>query len=126
MKNIKSVLFILLIFILGAAGGGLATHIVYKSRMETFLRGDRKAHEEILLNRLSRKLDLDDRQREQARAIVEKTHEEMDNIRKQYRPQMEAVLEKSRLEMRQILRPEQLEKFEKFIAKHKARHRRDD
>jgi hypothetical protein len=39
---------------------------------------------------------------------------------------MEAVLEKSRAEMRRILRPEQLEKFEKFIAEHQARHRRSD
>lgn len=126
MKNIKCVLCVLLIFILGAAGGGLATHIIYKSRMEAFLRGDCKAHEEILLNRLCRKLDLDDRQREQARAIVEKTHAEMDDIKKQYRPQMEAVMEKGRVEMRRILRPDQLEKFEKLIAEHKARHRRDD
>jgi hypothetical protein len=126
MKNVKSVLCILLIFILGAAAGGLAVHICYKSRMETYLRGDRKAREEILLNRLSRRLDLDDRQREQARAIVRETHAEMNNIRKQYRPQMEAVLEKSRSEMRRMLRPEQLEKFEKFIAERKAKHRRDD
>ncbi len=127
MKNVaKSVLCILLIFILGAASGGLAMHIVYKSHMETFLRGDRKTREEILLNRLSRRLDLDDRQREQARAIVEKTHGEMDKIRKQYRPQMEAVLENSRAEMRRILRPEQLQKFEAFVAERKAKHRRDD
>ncbi len=126
MKNIKSVLCILLIFILGAASGCLVMHIVYKSHMETFLRGDRKAREEILINRLSRRLDLDDRQREQARVIVEKTHQEMDMIRKQYRPQMEAVLDNSRAEMRRILRPDQLQKFEKFIAEHKARHKQND
>jgi Spy/CpxP family protein refolding chaperone len=126
MKNIKYVLCILLIFVLGAASGGLVMHIVYKSHMETFLSGDRKAREEILLNRLSRRLDLDQSQREKVRAIVEETHVEMNNIRKQYRPQMEAVLEKSRTEMRQILRPEQLGKFEKFIAERKARHGRHD
>lgn len=126
MKNIKSVLCILLIFVLGAVSGGLGMHIVYKSHMETFLKGDRKTREAMLLNRLSRRLDLDDKQREQARAIVEKTHEEMNNIRKQYRPQMEAVLENSRAEMRRILRPDQAQKFEKFIAEHKAKHRRDD
>jgi Spy/CpxP family protein refolding chaperone len=126
MKNIKSVICILLIFLLGAVSGGLVMHMVYKSHMETFLRGDRKAREEILVNRLSRKLDLDQSQREKVRAIVKETHLEMNNIRKQYRPQMEAVLEKSRAEMRRILRPEQLEKFEKFIAEHQARHRRSD
>jgi Spy/CpxP family protein refolding chaperone len=125
MKNAKQILCILLIFLLGAASGGLAMHIVYKSKMETFLRGDRKAREEMLLNRLTRRLDLDSRQREQVRAIVGQTHAEMDNIRKQYRPQMEAVLEKSRAEMRQILRPDQREKFEQFIQKRKAMHEKE-
>jgi len=126
MKNIKCALCILLIFIIGAASGVLAMHIVYKRHMEAFLRGDRKAREEILLNRLSCKLDLDERRREQARAIVEKTHAEMDNIRNQYRPQMEALMYRSQAEMRQILRPDQKGKFEQFLARHKARHRRDD
>jgi hypothetical protein len=126
MKNVKFVLCILLIFLLGAVSGGLVMHLAYRSHMETFLKGDRKAREEILLNRLSRKLDLDESQREKVRAIVEKTHAEMNKIRKQYRPQMEAVLEKSRAEVRLILRPDQLEKFEKFVAERKARHGRHD
>ncbi len=126
MKNMKCVLLILLIFVLGAVSGGLGMHIVYRSHMETFLRGDSKTREKILLNRLSSRLDLDDRQREQARAIIEKTHEQLVQIRRQYRPQVEAVIDKSRVEMRGILRPEQLEKFEKFVAEHKARHRRND
>jgi Spy/CpxP family protein refolding chaperone len=125
MKNFKQILCILLIFLLGAASGGLVMHMIYKSHMETFLRGDRKAREEILLDRLTRRLDLDDRQREQVRAIVEQTHAEMNNIRKQYRPQMEAVLEKSRVEMRQILRPGQLEKFEQFLQKRKEKRERE-
>jgi Spy/CpxP family protein refolding chaperone len=123
MKNLKQILCVLLIFLLGAAGGGLVMHMVYKSHMESFLRGDRKAREEILLDRLSRKLDLDNLQREQVRKIIDQTHAEMNNIRKQYRPQMEAVLEKSRAEMRQILRPGQREKFEQFLEKRKARHK---
>ncbi len=122
MKNIKCALCILLIFILGAASGVLAMHCVYKRDVETFRQGDRKAREEILMNRLMHKLDLDDGQREQARAIVEKTHAEMDNIRTRYCPRMEALMEKSRAEMRQILRPDQKEKFEQFLARHKARH----
>ncbi len=125
MKNMKFVLCILLVFIIGAASGGLAMNIVYKCHLEAFLRGDRKAREEILLNCLSRKLDLDGRQLEQARAIVEKAHAEMDNIRNQYRPRMEALMDRSRAEMRQILKPDQMEKFDQFLARHDARHRRD-
>jgi hypothetical protein len=126
MKYVKSVICVLFIFILGVGSGVLVTHIFYKSRMEQFLRGDPKVREEILLKRLSRKLALDERQRERVRAIVEETREEMKNIRKQFRPQMEAVLAKSRAEMRKILRPEQEEKFEQFVTRHKARHEKDE
>lgn len=65
-------------------------------------------------------------QREQTRAIVEKTHAGMDNIRNRYRPQMEALMEKSRAEMKQILRQDQEGKFEQFLARHTAVHRGDD
>ncbi len=125
MKNVKQIVCVLLVFLLGAASGGLAVHILYKSRMETYLRGDHKFREQVLLDRLSRRLELDDRQREQVLTIIRQTHEEMDSIRKQYRPQMEAVLEKSRQEVRQILRPGQLEKFEEFIKQRKAMHEKE-
>lgn len=126
MKNLKSVLCILLIFILGAASGGLGVHIYYKSCGETYQRFDRKAREEMLLNRLDRRLDLDDRQREQVRALIAETRTEIKNIKNQYRPQMKAVIEKSKAKMRQLLRPDQLEKFEKYMAERKAMHRRDE
>ncbi len=120
MKSLKCISCILFIFILGIACGALVIRIVYKSRMEMFLRGDRKGREDILLNRLNRKLDLDDRQQEQARAIVEKTHQEIDKIREKFHPQMEAVMASSRAEMSRILKPDQRQKFEQFILKHKA------
>ncbi len=126
MKNLKSVLCILLIFILGAAAGGLGVHIYNKSQGDACWRGDRKAREEMLLNRLDRRLDLDDRQREQVRVLIAETRTEMKNIRNQYRPQMKAVIEKSKAEMRRLLRPDQLEKFEKYLAERKAKYRRDD
>ncbi len=125
MKNVKQILCVLLVFLLGAASGGLAVHIIYKSRMETFQHGDFKAREQILLDRLSRRLDLDGRQRSQLLAIIRQTHDEISSIKKQYRPQMEAVLEKSRQEVKRILRPDQLEKFEQFIQRRKAMHEKE-
>ncbi len=120
MKNFKQIMCVLLVFLLGAASGGLAVHIIYKSKMDTYLHGSFKAREQMILDRLSRRLDLDDRQRAQLLVIIRQTHDEISSIKKQYRPQMEAVLEKSRQEVRQILRPDQQEKFDQFIKQRKA------
>jgi hypothetical protein len=94
-----SVICVLLTFLPGVAIGVLVTHIYYKSLMEQFLRGDPKLSEEILLKRLRRELELDDRQRQRVRVIVEGAHAEVKNIRKRFRPQMEAVLAKIRAEI---------------------------
>jgi Spy/CpxP family protein refolding chaperone len=122
MKNFKVVGCILMIFLLGLACGALVGHMVYKSKMDSFLRGDRhKAREEMLLQRLSKTLDLDERQRAQVGGIIHETRGEMKKIRESYRPQMEAVLENSRNEVRKVLRPDQREKFECFLAERKPR-----
>ena len=126
MKNIKVILGILIIFLLGVASGAVVTHLLYTSRIEGIMSGRPETREEMLVKRLSRKLDLDDRQREQVRALIAETRTEMKNIRNQYRPQMKAVIEKSKAEMRRLLRPDQLEKFEKYLAERKAKYRRDD
>ncbi len=122
MKSLKCISCILFIFVLGAACGALVMRIVCKSRMEMILRGDRKTLEDMLLTRLSRKLDLDDRQQEQVRSIVGKSHQEIDTIKEKFHPQMEAVMANSRAEMSRILKPDQRQKFEQFILKHNARH----
>ncbi len=121
MKNFKVICCFLLMFALGVATGALAVHMIYKSRMDSFLRGDHKVREEILLKRLSNRLDLDDRQRDQVRGVIHETQVEMQKIRSQYRPQIEAVLDRSRNEVRKILRPEQQGRFDQFVAEHKAR-----
>ncbi len=123
MKNLKFIVGILFIFIIGAAGGGMAIIVFHNPFMKIFQRDDCKVREKILLNRLSGKLDLDDRQRGQVRAIIEKTHAKIDGIRNQFRPRVEGVLKDSREAMRRILRPEQRNKFDRLMAKHEAGHR---
>jgi hypothetical protein len=121
MKNAKVILGIFLIFFLGIACGALIMHITYKSRMEAFVSGRPGMREEILLKRLDRRLDLDDRQRAVVRTIIHETGTELKSIRKQIRPQINMVLEKGRAEVRKILRPEQQKKYDQFIAEHRAR-----
>jgi hypothetical protein len=122
MKNVKVIAGILFIFSLGIACGALITHMAYRLRMEAFVSGKPGMREEILLERLDRRLDLDERQRASVRTIIHETATELKSIRRQFRPQMNMVLEKGRAEVRKILRPEQQKKFDRFIAEHRARH----
>jgi hypothetical protein len=112
---------VVLIFLLGILCGSLATHLLYRCRMDSITSGRGEHREELLVNRLERKLKLDDRQVVQVRSIVHETHEGIMALRRQLRPQTEAVIEKSQARINAILTPEQREKFAQMIAKHKEK-----
>ncbi|MFA6054774.1 MAG: hypothetical protein WC769_05300 [Thermodesulfovibrionales bacterium] len=121
MKKWKTIVSIILVFLLGLLAGALITHEIYKHRIENIIRGDPKAMRELIVQRLNHKLHLDTAQLEQLRVIVNETHAEIKNVRKQIRPQIEEILESSQNRVRAILRPDQLEKYEKIIAERKKR-----
>jgi Spy/CpxP family protein refolding chaperone len=121
MKNTKAIIGILLIFVLGIACGALLMHMSCESRMNAFVSGKPGMREDVLLMRLSQKLDLDEQQRVAVREIIRGTQAEMKEIRKQFRPQIMQTLEKSRAEVRKILRPDQQKKYDQYLAERKAR-----
>jgi len=120
MKSIKPVVGLILVFILGATSGSLVTYMVLQARMDAVLAGGPRAREDVLITRLTRQLDLDSRQREQVKAIIQETHEDMRLIRQKSLPQIEALLTDSQLRISALLRPEQQEKFKKIVAERKA------
>jgi hypothetical protein len=77
--------------------------------------------ENLIVRRLSWDLRLDRAQREQLRVIVTQGHEDMKVIRKQIQPQVEELLTRSEAKVRAMLRPDQVEKFDKLVAERKAR-----
>lgn len=126
MKPVKPVLGIILVFMLGATSGSLVTFLVSQSRIETIIKGGFRAREDILVKRLTKKLDLDNQQYGQVKDIIHETHEDIRQIRRKTRPQIEAVLEDSQLRISSLLRPEQQAKFKEIVAEHKARRQADD
>lgn len=125
MKNFKAVMGILLIFLLGAACGAIVTHVVHQERQEAFLHGDPAAREAAIVKRLTRKLDLDQRQQEQVKAIIHENHVAMQEVRRKNRPQIEAILEQGQKGINALLRPEQQVKFQQIIAERKEQRRKD-
>jgi hypothetical protein len=121
MKNYKAMAGVALVFILGAVCGGAATHIVHSSRMEAYMSGDRAAREEALVKRLAKQLDLDSRQLDQIRPVLQETFAGIRTIRQQTRPQVEILLEESQRRISTFLNSDQRVKFEKIITERKAR-----
>ena len=123
MQNYKAIAGVVLVFILGAVSGGVATHLYSNSRFESRNAGGPAAREELLVKRLTRQLDLDSRQLDQIKPIVHETFVSIRAIRQQTRPQVEALLEESQRRVAVLLSPEQRVKFDKIIAERKARNR---
>jgi hypothetical protein len=119
MKKWKTIISIIAVFLLGSLAGALVTYEIYQHRIGSFIRGEQKR--ELIIQRLNYELNLDTVQLSQLRVIVEETYAEIKNARKQIRPQIEAILESSQNRVRAILRPDQLEKYEKIIAERKKR-----
>jgi Spy/CpxP family protein refolding chaperone len=123
MKRSRPIIGVVLVFILGILCGSLATHVLYKCRFESILSDSAISREAGIVRRLDRKLDLDDRQEKQVRAIVHDAQEEIKSARSRIRPQTEAIIEKAQAKIRAILTPEQGNKFEQMIAARKEKLR---
>jgi len=119
MKNFKAIAGILLVFLLGAAGGALVTHMIHKARFEHFINGGHRMREDVIVERLTKKLDLDGRQQEQVRAIMHETHDGIRQARSSIRPQIEVLLTVGQDRIKAVLRPDQREKFDRIIAERK-------
>ena len=98
----------------------MVSHSINHASFESLARGGSIAREELIVLRLTSKLDLDSRQQKHIRAIVHETYSGILQVRNQSRPLIESLLEQGQLRIGAILRPDQQYKFRKIIAEHKA------
>jgi Spy/CpxP family protein refolding chaperone len=126
MKRWKSILGVLLVFLLGALAGAAVEHRVGRQSVEAVLSGRGGATVDLIVRRLSRSLDLDPAQRDQVRTIVTETRRDIVGIRKPVQAQVEAAIERSRARVRAILRPDQQEKFDRIQAERRMRRERPE
>jgi hypothetical protein len=126
MKRWKSILGVLLVFLLGALAGAAVVHRVGRQSVEAVLSGRGGATADLVVRRLSRSLDLDPVQQNQVRAIVTETRRDIVEIRKPVQGQIEAAFERSRVRIRAILRTDQQEKFDRIQAERRKRRERPE
>ena len=119
MKNWKAIVGVTFVFLLGAVAGSLITFGVIR-QMYQLGRGP-QARTDFIVRKLTWDLWLDAQQRDQLRAIVQNGQQEMKPVRLQMHPQVEAILDRADTRIRAILRPNQVEKFDKLVAERKAK-----
>ena len=114
--NRKAVSGVVLIFLLGALAGAVGTYNygLYKLRRalatpESFSR--------FIGDRLARRLDLDDAQREKLMAVVEKSHLRIKTIRKRITPELVEIFRDAGVEISSFLNPEQKEEFQAMVRR---------
>lgn len=113
-------LYFALTFVLGIIFGiaSLYTYGWYTGRWHRGFNKDR------IVRRLTRLLDLNDRQVQQLSQILDESQKSFSDLQRQVEPQFAALREKDRNRIRQILTPEQLTKYNEFIRQIDERRRR--
>jgi len=114
----KAFLLVLAVFVLGIALGGLGMYVagahVWGARPEVHNYREKRAR---AVERLTRDLGLTPDQRKQLEAILNDMGAKYQALREQMAPQTEQVRKQGHEQIRAILTPEQLPKFEEFLRR---------
>lgn len=121
MKNWKLLAVLVLVFVLGTVAGGLLTARVIQTRIKHVLAGGPDAVTKAIVRRMSWQLRLDDTQRARLFAVVGNAQKEVHAVRQTVQPQVREIIQRAEAEVRGLLRPDQIPKFDKLTAEQKAR-----
>ena len=114
----KAALWVGAVFFLGAALGGVLGYVFAHRSVNAanppMSEPERRAHR---VAELTKELTLTPQQAQQLDAILLRWHSESKAIRDQSDLQMEVVRQKGRGQVRAILTPEQMPKFEEFLKR---------
>jgi Spy/CpxP family protein refolding chaperone len=124
--RLKIWLVLVAVFALGCVTGA-ALDGLYRSRAG--VRGgageeDRARRAEANFERMRRELNLTDEQTTRMRAVLDETREEYRRLRAEVRPRFEEPRLRARARMRELLTPEQQQKFDALAAE-RDRERRE-
>lgn len=116
----RAYLYFILTFLLGIIVGGAAVLFYAWNTGHWHHPFDRQR----LVRRLTRELKLNDVQVQQLNQIMDGTAKKMADLRKQMDPEFDAVRKASQDRVRQILTPEQLNKFNEMVRRFEERRGR--
>ena len=113
MKKLKPWLLLLLVFLAGFAGGVVVTRVAVRHFVQQIALNPSRMRD-VVERRLTRRLRLDEKQRQQVHEILLKAQDQIKSVRVEVQPQLTAILQDTRNEIADVLTPGQREAFEKF------------
>lgn len=126
MKKWKMIVGILLVFILGGLVGSLGTELYHRTLYGQF-RKDPEARKRFILQKFTEKLGLSEQQQTAFKSVIDR----IDALRKaqsqKHRAEVAKIMDANYLEMKNVLSPEQQQKFAELvqeIRKRKKNHYR--
>jgi len=123
MNRVKAITGIVLIFALGALTGVLGADMYYKYRIERFREAGPSVRRELLMKKLTRRLDLTPQQQEKVAEIFAEMREDLSALRTKHRPEIEEIRARSHTRIKAVLDADQQKKFDEMIEQFKQRRR---
>jgi Spy/CpxP family protein refolding chaperone len=124
----KAGLWLVLVFLLGAAVGGVfgysfahRTHADTSRAMPQLSEPERRAKR---VADMTKELGLTDEQRTKVDVIVHQTHDDMKGVRDKSEADIDALRQRAREEIRLLLTPEQKPKFEEMVQRMDAERKK--
>jgi hypothetical protein len=114
MNTLKVWVGIVLVFLLGALAGSLATGIYFKHRIERFAKREPPPIKMVLMKKLSHELDLTDTQRFEIEEILDQLQATLLDLRRKHRPELENLFDHSFGLIREKLNSEQKKRFDEI------------
>jgi ferric-dicitrate binding protein FerR (iron transport regulator) len=119
VKTIKVIGLLALVFAAGFTGGVVATKVFVRQMVDYAVAHPERARTHVEQNtelNLNRKLRLDQQQREQVRQILKDSQARLRVVREQFQPKFNAITRETRTNISVLLKPDQQERFEQFLA----------
>ena len=113
MKNFKSILLLILVFIAGVAIGVVATRTVARRMVEQAILDPGKV-QSLAEMRLSRQLQLNPQQQEKLHKVFQDMRSQLKTLRHEYQPQATKILSGANDQINAMLTPEQQALYEKW------------
>lgn len=111
MKTFKLFLLVALVFVAGVVVGVVGTRAVVRRVVaQAIAHPDRV--QTVIERRLTRQLRLDADQQTKLRGILTDAHGQMDDVRRQFRPQVVLIVSNANSQITAMLTPEQQARFE--------------
>ena len=117
MKTVKRIFIVLFIFILGVFVGAAGANADLIKKLRRGILGGPEAVMEVIVQRLDHELHLDAEQKRKLQSITDEARIKLRQSRARIQPEVEATLLEAENRTRDMLYPNQVERFDEMVRK---------